>query len=76
MNEFGADVGADKLKEGIRHTSDGAKNSGKQISSAVVQSSAYVRTNGARNIIEDVEGLITEHPGKVLLTVAAVAFLD
>ena len=69
------DDGADKLKEGIRHTSDGVRSAGKRASDVISHSSAYLRTNGAKDMIDDVEGLVREHPGKALLAVAAIGFL-
>ncbi len=69
------DDGADKLKDGIRHTTDGVKSAGKRVSNVIGQSSEYFRANGAKDIIDDVEGLVKEHPGKALLAVAAIGFL-
>ena len=69
------DDGADKVKDGIRHTRDGVKSAGKRLSDVVGSSTEYFRANGARDVIDDVEGLIKDHPGKALLAVAAIGFL-
>ena len=69
------DDGADKLKDGIRHTRDGVKTAGRKMSDALGSSTEYFRTNSAKAMIEDVEGLVKEHPGKALLVVAAIGYL-
>lgn len=69
------DVGAEKLKDGIRQTGDSVKGAGRRVSEVVSSSSQYLRSNGLRDVIDDVEGLVKEHPGKALLAVAALGFL-
>lgn len=69
------DDGADKLKDGLRHTSDGVRSAGKRVSNVVGNSSEYFRANGLNDMIEDVEGVVRQHPGKSLLAVAAIGFL-
>ena len=69
------DDGADKLKDGLRHTSDGVRSAGKRVSNVVGNSSEYLRANGLNDMIEDVEGVVRQHPGKALLAVAAIGFL-
>lgn len=69
------DDGADRIKDGIRHTSDGVRSAGKRVSNALGSSSEYLRTNGAKDVIADIEELVKEHPGKAMLAVAAIAYV-
>ena len=69
------DDGADKVKDGIRHTRDGVKTAGKKMSEVMGTSTEYFRSNGAKDMLEDVEGIVKKHPGKALLAVAAIGYL-
>lgn len=69
------DDGADKLKDGIRHTREGMRTARTKAADVLGNSTAYLRANGARDVLDDVEGLVKEHPGKALLVVAAIGFI-
>ena len=69
------DDGAEKVKDGIRHTKEGVRNATKRVTGAVGSSTRYVRSTGMRDVLDDVEGIVKEHPGKSLLAMAAIGFL-
>lgn len=67
--------GADAMQDGMHRARKRLDGASSRVAGAVRESGEYFREHGPRGILKDVEGLVREHPGKALLSMAAIGFL-
>jgi ElaB/YqjD/DUF883 family membrane-anchored ribosome-binding protein len=73
--EDALDEGTGRVREGIRRTRTSLESAGRRVGGAASDSIDYLRENGMRGVMREMEDVVRKYPGRTVLAVVAVGFL-